>query len=169
MPSNRYTYLFILVSIFQSKTCNNWAATWQNQQWLRPAKTQISPVWSESDVHMKKAWVLSYPLIAERRPWSDWADAPAPHCVHETLWFELPRDKTNSVVVCPTKTQINLGIRPVWSEPSLSPWRKIGSIATHCAHNEDTDQTGRMPRLIWVFTGHTLILLILSWGGSCMQ
>ena len=26
---------------------------------------------------MKKAWVLSYPLIAQRRLWSDWADAQA--------------------------------------------------------------------------------------------
>ena len=29
-----------------------------------------------------------------------------------------------------------------------------------------TDQTGRMPRLIWVFAGHTLILLVLSQGSS---
>ena len=29
-----------------------------------------------------------------------------------------------------------------------------------------TDQTGRMPRLICVFAGHTLILLILSCRGS---
>ena len=28
-------------------------------------------------VHMKKAWVLSYPLSAQRRIWSDWADAQA--------------------------------------------------------------------------------------------
>ena len=26
-------------------------------------------------VHMKKAWALSYPLSAQRRLWSDWADA----------------------------------------------------------------------------------------------
>ena len=29
-----------------------------------------------------------------------------------------------------------------------------------------TDQTGGMPRLIWVFAGHTLILLVLSCRGS---
>ena len=28
-------------------------------------------------VHLKKAWVLSYPLSAQRRLWSDWADAKA--------------------------------------------------------------------------------------------
>ena len=34
------------------------------------------------------------------------------------------------------------------------------------ADSEDTDQTGRMPRLIWVFAGCTLILLALSCRGS---
>ena len=47
---------------------------------VRPAKIQISlgirPVWSESSLSaMKKAWVLSYPMSAQRRLWSDWADA----------------------------------------------------------------------------------------------
>ena len=28
-------------------------------------------------VHMKKAWVLSYPLSTQRRLWSDWVDAQA--------------------------------------------------------------------------------------------
>ena len=53
------------------------------------------------------------------------------------------------------KTQISLGIRPVWSESLLSAWRNLGSLATHKAHSEDSDQTGRMPRLIWVFAGRT--------------
>ena len=48
---------------------------------VRPAKTQISlgisPVWSVFTVRMKKAWVLSYTLSAQRRLWSDWADAQA--------------------------------------------------------------------------------------------
>ena len=44
-----------------------------------PAKTQISlgicpGVFA---VRMKKAWVLSYPLSAQRRLWSDWVDAQA--------------------------------------------------------------------------------------------
>ena len=33
--------------------------------------------------------------------------------------------------VRPTKTQISLGIRPVWSESSLSAWRKPESLTTH--------------------------------------
>ena len=36
-------------------------------------------------------------------------------------------------------------------QSSLSAWRKLGSLATHWARSENSDQTGRMPRLIWVF------------------
>ena len=68
--------------------------------------------------------------------------------------------------VHPAKTQISLGIRPVWSEALLFAWRKLVSLGTHWAHSEDSDQTDRMLRLIWVFAGRTVILLVLSWGGS---
>ena len=34
------------------------------------------------------------------------------------------------------------------------------------ADSEDSDQTGQMPSLIWVFAGRTTTLLVLSWGGS---
>ena len=80
--------------------------------------------------------------------------------------YEPRHDKTNRMSVRPAKTQISLGICPVWSESSLSAWRKLGSLATHWADSEDSDQTGRMPRLIWVFAGRTLILLVLSCPGS---
>ena len=46
-----------------------------------PATTQVSlgmrPVSSVFAVHMKKAYVLSYPLSAQWRLSSDWADAQA--------------------------------------------------------------------------------------------
>ena len=67
--------------------------------------------------------------------------------------IEPRHDKTNKMSVRPAKTQISLGIHPVWSESSLSTWRKLGSLATYWAHSEGSDQTGRMPRLIclrWV-------------------
>ena len=32
------------------------------------------------------------------------------------------------------------------------------------ADSEDSDQTGRMPRLVWVFAGRTATLLVLLWG-----
>ena len=70
--------------------------------------------------------------------------------------------------VRPAKTQISLGIHPVWSESLLSAWRKLGSLATHWVHSKDSDQTEPMLRLIWVFAGRTVILLVLSWHSSCM-
>ena len=68
--------------------------------------------------------------------------------------------------VRPAKTQISLGIRPVWSESSLSAWRKLKFLGNQWAHSEDSDQTRRMPRLIWVFAGRTATLLVLSCRGS---
>ena len=80
---------------------------------------------------------------------------------------EPPHDKTNKVTVRPAKTLISLGIRPVWSESSLRAQWVVKDPSFLHADSEDSDRTGRMPRLIWVFAGRTLILLVLSWGGSC--
>ena len=84
--------------------------------------------------------------------------------------YIIPYKKLASplIPVCLKKSHM-LGIRPVWSESSLSAWRKLGSLATHWAHSGDSDQTGRMPRLIWVFAGRTLTLLVLSRGGSYLH
>ena len=86
--------------------------------------------------------------------------------IHHSTNLSCLMTKPTKRHVCPAKNQISLGIRLVWSENSLPTWRKLGSLATHWAHSEDSDQTGRMPRLIWVFAGFTVILLVLSWGGS---
>ena len=90
-------------------------------------------------------------------------------CISDTQKHSLnetPHDKTNKITVRSAKAQISLDIRPVWSESSLFAWRKLGSLATHWAPSEDSDQTGRMPRLTRVFAGRTVILLVLSRGGS---
>ena len=66
---------------------------------------------------------------------------------------EPPHDKTNKMTVHPAKTQISLGIRPVCSEFSLcAQWVAKDPSFFH-ADSEDSDQTGRMPRLIRVFAG----------------
>ena len=39
-------------------------------------------------------------------------------------------------------------------------WRRFVSSATHKAHSKDSYQTGWMPRLIWVFLGVQVILLL---------
>ena len=194
---------------------------------------------------MKKVWVLSYPLSAQRRLWSDWAHAQAdlslrwthmPFCCfcHEAahlrsgIWnlslylnsyslqlhtvktvplylqssirvrtikkkkekqifvglfyisdpkitfvgkfnqeniqciiYDISRwgvcslrrygmTKATKWPVRPVKTQISLGIRPVWSE--LSGLQRTQGFFMRTAK---TDQTGRMPRLLWVFAGRT--------------
>ena len=82
-----------------------------------------------------------------------------------TLTFPL-NDKTKKVTLRPAKTQISLGISPVLSESSLcAQWVAQDPSFLH-ADSEDSDQTGRMPRLIWVFAGRTATLLVLSCRGS---
>ena len=74
-----------------------------------------------------------------------------------SVYLNLSRRTTKPTKwhVCPAKTQISLGIRPVCSESSLSAWRSIGSLATYWANSEVSDQTVRMPRLIGDFAGRT--------------
>ena len=85
---DRSSPFFLILLFWQTTWVTNplisdciWAATWQNQQiGCVPCKGSDQPwhlpsrLWS---VCMKKAWVLSYPLSAQRRLWSDWADAQA--------------------------------------------------------------------------------------------
>ena len=54
----------------------------------------------------------------------------------------------------------------VWSESSLcAQWIAKDPNCLH-ADSEDSDQTGLMPRLIWVIAGRTVTLLVLSCRGS---
>ena len=50
--------------------------------------------------------------------------------------FEPPRDKTNKMACAPSED---------WSESLLSPWRKLGSLATQWVHSENPDQPGHLP------------------------
>ena len=72
-----------------------------------------------------------------------------------TCIFEPPHDKTNKMTVRPAKTQIRLGIRPVWSESPLCAQWVAKDPSFLQVDSEDYDMTGRMPRLIWVFAGRT--------------
>ena len=79
--------------------------------------------------------------------------------------YEPPHDKINKMSVHPAKTQISLGIRPVWSESSLSTqWVAKDPSFLH-ADSEDSDQTGRMPRLIWIFAERTcrFVGFVMRW------
>ena len=55
--------------------------------------------------------------------------------------------------LCGSRRQISLGIHPVWSKSWLcAQWVVKDPMFLH-ADSEDSDQTGPMPRLIWVFAG----------------
>ena len=67
--------------------------------------------------------------------------------------------------LCPAKTQISLGICPVWSKTSLcAQWVAKNPSFLH-ADSQDSDQTGWMPRLIWVFAGRTFhfVGFVMRW------
>ena len=82
---------------------------------------------------------------------------------------EPPHDKTNKMTVRPGKTQISLGICPVFagcSVDSLGP--ELSSCWQRRLWSDWADaQTDWSLHPVWsVFAGRTLILLVLSWGGS---
>ena len=75
--------------------------------------------------------------------------------------------KTNKMSVRPTKTQISLGICPVRSRSVFAVCVKKAWVLSYpLSTSEDSEQTGRMPSLIGVSAGRTLILLVLSCRGS---
>ena len=59
------------------------------------------------------------------------------------------------MTVRPATSQISLGIRPVQSESSLCAQWVAKDPSFLNADSEDSDQTGRMPRLFGVFPGRT--------------
>ena len=69
----------------------------------------------------------------------------------------------------PAKTQISLGMCPIWSESSLSTWRIIGSLATHKA-----DDIGYFIYVLYphktsrarALAGRLCDKDIISWAGS---
>ena len=87
-------------------------------------------------------------------------------CTDHLVDLSRSTSKPTKWPVRPAKTQISLGIRPVWSECLLCDQCVAKDPRFLHADSEDSDQTGRMPRLIWVFAGRTVMLLVLSCVGS---
>ena len=122
-----------------------WAATWQNQQnECAPSEDSDQPGHPPSlirvfAVRMKAPWVLSYPLSAQRKLWSDWADAQA------DLSLRLAHTHFVGFVMSWLKLCVIL----------MNWWR--------CSRQYLKQQ---MWRLIWVFAWRTFILLVLSCRGS---
>ena len=69
---------------------------------------------------MKKAWVLSYPLSAQRRLWSDWADTQADlslRLAHSHFFFF--RHEAAQLCKCETKKVVN-----TWA----GPWENVSYV-----------------------------------------
>ena len=75
-------------------------------------------------------------------------------CLPENVWVFVLQTLSNhlnhlmtkpNVAVRPAKTQVRLGIRPVWSESSLSAWRKVETLATHWTHSEGSEMSETEP------------------------
>ena len=79
--------------------------------------------------------------------------------------FEPPYNKTNKMTLHSVKTQISLGICLVWSESSLCTQWVAKGPSFHHADSKDSDQTGRMSMLIWVFAGRTchFVGFVMRW------
>ena len=89
------------------------------------------------------------------------------HSINLFVSVNEPRhDNINKVTVRPAKTQISLGFHLIWSESLLCAQWVAKDPSFLPADSEDSNQTGRMPRLIWVFARGTLTLLVLSCRGS---
>ena len=71
--------------------------------------------------------------------------------------------------VCPAKTQISLGICPVWSESSLSALRNVGSLATIKHIAKTLTSLGRYLGWFESSLGAQVILLGLSCCSSFLQ
>ena len=71
--------------------------------------------------------------------------------------------------VCPAKTRISLGIRPVWSESSLCA--QVKDPRFFHADSEDSVQTGQMPSQIRVFAGCIVhfVSFVLLWLTSVLS
>ena len=117
-----------------------WAASWQNQQCgCAPSEDSDQPGHPPSlirvfAVRLKKPWVLSYPLSAQRRLWSDWANAQADLSslgAHSLCWFchvaaQIFLEKCGVVKFCNQFNHNVVRFRPVVSNTYTN------STSNHC-------------------------------------
>ena len=126
----------------------------------------MCPVWSVSSL---SAWKCIRSLATHKKQSKDFAQTgQMPVLIwisdRRTGHFSCHMTKPTKWPVCPAKTQISMGIRLVWSKSSLSAWKNIGP-SLPIERTVKTDQTGRMPRMIWVFPGCTchFVGFVLRW------
>ena len=93
------------------------------------------------------------------------------HNTKSTLYAQSENNMSHNMTkptkwqMCSPKSQISLGICPVWSKSSLCAQWVVKDLMFLHADSEDSDQTWWMPRLIWVFagcTGHFVGVVVLQ-------
>ena len=111
--------------------------------------------------HLMRLWYFSSSVISFFKR----ACAAIEWGLMSDVWSDL--SSTSILYVCEQRrlwrdrADVQARLSILW----LPMW-EVQSLATHWAHSEDSDQTGRIPRLIWVFAGRTVTLLVLSCRGS---
>ena len=120
------------------------------------AKTCLMSYANNKGADMYTCYIQKFKILASFCSWAGtWSKIPEDTFSHDvaqlscsmtkpTKW-PVRRPAKSQIKLCmtkpikwsvrPAKTQISLGIHPVWSESSLSVWRNIGSLATHRAHS----------------------------------
>ena len=110
---------------------------------MRTAKTLIRlggcPGWSESLLGAQSFRLFSHE--ADQLLNNDWLLPLFPFQQYVIRLMTKP----TKWPVRPAKTQISLGICPVWSESLLSAWINIGPLATHSAYSKDWSDWAHMP------------------------
>ena len=126
-----------------------WAASWQNQQKLhvfqaktrsvRVAERLALPTSDDGVAGSNPAGGEILPEPKRRFIAQSLSCSPFHRLEMTEIQLKGRKTLTHPSSIHPAKTQISLGIRPVWSESSLPARRKLWSSATHWAHSEDSD------------------------------
>ena len=128
--------------------------------WLRNTVTvsshkDICYLWNIRMSHLSSGLekrVTQESQVLDRQVWTNGLDPDqtAPQCS-----FEAPHDKTNKMTCAPSEDSDQPVASAQSDQSSLcAQWVAEDPMFLH-VDSEDSDQTGRMPRLIWVFAGHT--------------
>ena len=137
-----------------------WAAKWKNNKMTRvPNEDSDQPGHPPSlirvvTVYLKKPRVLNYPLIAQQRHWSDWADAQADLSLRwahrSSCWFCHA-----AAQMCMQLSMATLARAQQHQQTNMCIWGRLGLCMTKptkwCAPSEVSDQPGYLPSLIRVF------------------
>ena len=172
-----------------------WAASWQNQQNdIAPSEGSDQP---GHPPHLLRVfavrWVAKDPrsLHADSEDWSDWADAqaylslrwahthfvgfvmsrlrfPSPVTVSKWRFSKLMARQTIKMTCGPSEDSDPPGHPSSLIRLFAVRLKKHWALDYPWAQNEDIDQTGRLPRLIWVFAARTchfvgFVMRRLSW------